>query len=100
MDLSSNAKKIIFITILTIFILGVTISGPKFKNKVQMQFGFKGKIELIERCIATPSCAITTDELDFYENYRKLESSKVGKKLKNTDLAKNLEKEEKLEEDN
>ena len=98
MDLSNNTKKIIFTIILTIFILGVTISGPKFINKVQMMFGFKGKIELIERCITTPSCAITTDELDFYENYKKLESSKIGKKLKDTDLAKDLEKEIQKEE--
>ena len=98
MDLSNNTKKIIFTIILTIFILGVTISGPKFINKVQMMFGFKGKIELIEKCIAMPSCAISTDELDFYENYKKLESSKIGKKLKDTNLAKDLEKEIQKEE--
>ena len=100
MDLSNNTKKIIFTIILTIFILGVTISGPKFINKIQMMFGFKGKVELIERCIKTPSCAITTDELDFYENYQKLESSKAGKRFKDSELGKNLEKEEKSLQEN
>jgi len=90
----SNKTKITLLTILlTLFILGATILGPKFINNVQMQFGFKGKIDLIEQCLKTKGCAISPDDLDLYTIYKKLEESEEGKRLKETKLGKSLEKE-------
>jgi len=94
MEISSKAKSIVLVILLTIFILGVTISGPKFINKIQMQFGFKGKIDLIEKCLATKGCAISADELDLLSNYKLLEESKIGKRLNESKLAKSLKEEE------
>jgi hypothetical protein len=93
MEFSKKTKSTLLISVLVVFILGVTISGPKFINKLQMQFGFKGKIDLIEKCLATSGCAITTDELDLYHNYKKLELNKIVKKLKDSKAGKALEKE-------
>ena len=93
MEISDKSKSTILIILLTIFILGVTISDPKFINKVQMQFGFKGKIDLIEQCLATYGCAISTDELDLYTKYKSMQESKVGEKLKESELGKSLKEE-------
>jgi len=94
MEISNKTKSTVLIIVLTVFILGVTISGPKFINKVQMQFGFKGKIDLIEQCLATTGCAISTDELDLYNNYKTAQESKVGKKLKESEVGKAIKEEE------
>lgn len=94
MEISDKAKSTVLIILLTVFILGVTISGPKFINKIQMQFGFKGKIDLIEQCIETSGCAITTDELDLYNNYKIAQESKVGEKLKESKVGKAIKEEE------
>lgn len=95
MEVSDKSKSTIKIILLTIFILGVTISGPKFINNIQMQFGFKGKVDLIEQCLTTSGCAISTEELDLYNNYKMLQKSKVGEKMHNTELGKSLKEEEK-----
>lgn len=93
MDISKKSKVIVLTIILTGLILGVTISGPKFIYKLQMAFGFKGKIVLIEECLETPGCAITTDELDLYNHYKSLKKSKVGQKIKESDLHESLKEE-------
>ena len=79
MELSKKAKFIIFVILLTIFVLGVAVYGPKFIQKLQIEFGLKGKIELIEECIPMPGCAITTDELDLYKHYKTLQKNKTAK---------------------
>ena len=94
MEVSHKTKLIIFLILLTAFILGVAMFGPKFIHKIQMEFGFKGKIELIEECIPMPGCAITTDELDLYNNYKILEKNKTFKELEETELGKILIKRE------
>ncbi len=97
MEISSKTKSIVLVILLVLFILGVTISGPKFINKLQMQFGFKGKIDLIEKCLETSGCAISADELDLYTNYKMLQESKIGKKLKETKIGKALDEVQKDE---
>lgn len=94
MEISRKIKFTLFIILLTVFILGVVLFGPKFIHKIQMEFGFKGKIELIEECIPMPGCAITTDELDLYNHYRDLEKNKIFKELEETELGKVLLKRE------
>jgi len=94
MEISYKIKLVISIIVLTVFILGVVMFGPKFIHKIQMEFGFKGKIELIEKCIPMPGCAITTDELDLYNNYKILEKNKTFKELEETELGKVLIKKE------
>ena len=95
MEISNKTKLTVLVILLTVFILGVTISGPKFISKIQMEFGFKGKMDLIEQCLATTGCAITTDELDFYTKYKSVQKSKMGIKLKESELGKALKEEEK-----
>ncbi len=97
MEISNKTKFIVFVIFLVVFILGVTISGPKFINKLQMQFGFKGKIDLIEKCLTTSGCAISADELDLYTNYKTAQESKIGKKLKESKIGKALKEEEQKE---
>jgi hypothetical protein len=94
MELSSKTKITMLVIVLTVFILGTTMYGPKFINKIQMQFGFKGKVDLIEQCLATTGCAISADELDLLTKYRLLEKSELGVKLKNSELGKSLKEEE------
>lgn len=86
MEIRKKAKLIVFIMILTVFILGVVMLGPKFIYKVQMKFGFKGMIDNIEQCIAMPGCAITTDELDIYNHYKTFVESETGKEFKESEL--------------
>ena len=93
MELSRKSKLIIFILLHVLFVLGVAIFGPKFITKLQMEFGFKGKIELIEECISMPGCAITTEELDIYNHYKKLQSNQKFKELEETELGRFLLKE-------
>ena len=97
MEISNKTKFTVFVILLVVFILGVTISGPKFINKIQVQFGFKGKIDLIEQCLATSGCAITTDELDLYTNYKTAQESEIGKKLKESKAGKAIKEEEEKE---
>ncbi len=97
MEISDKTKSTVLIILLTVFILGVTISGPKFINKILMQFGFKGKMDSIEQCLATSGCAITTDELDFYTKYKTAQEGEIGKKLKESELGKAIKEEEQKE---
>ena len=94
MELSKKAKFIIFVILLTIFVLGVAVYGPKFIQKLQIEFGLKGKIELIEECIPMPGCAITTDELDLYKHYKTLQKNKIFKEFEETELGEILLKRE------
>ncbi len=70
--------------------VGISLGGPKFVRAVQLQFGSKGKIELIERCIAMPGCAIGPDDLDFQDRYHAVRESEVGEKIQESDAVKGL----------
>jgi hypothetical protein len=90
MDLSRKSKFIIFVMILVVFVLGVAMFGPKFITKLQIEFGMKGKIMLIEECLAMPGCAISTDELDIYNHYIELEKNQKFKDLEETEVGRFL----------
>ena len=93
MELGRKEKLLVLIVLLTGFILGVVMFGPKFITKLQIEFGMKGKIMLIEECISMPGCAISTDELDIYNHYKELEKNKKFKEFEETELGKFLIKE-------
>ena len=69
------------------------LGGAKFINAVQMQFGSKGKIDLIDRCIEMPGCSIGPDDLDFYERYHVIRGSDVAQKIKESETVEQLLKE-------
>lgn len=93
MKTEHKTRLIIFVIILIIFVLGVAIFGPKFITKLQMEFGLKAKIELIEECIPMPGCAITTEELELYKHYKMIKKTKTYKELEETELGEFLLKE-------
>ena len=93
MKTEHKTKAIIFFILLIVLILAVAIFGPKVITKLQMEFGLKAKIELIEECIPMPGCAITTDELDLYNHYKMLKETKTFKELEETELGEFLLKE-------
>jgi hypothetical protein len=70
--------------------VGINVGGPKFINAMQMHFGSKGKIDLIERCIEMPGCTIGPDDLDFYERYHTIRDSDVAKKIKESETVEKL----------
>ena len=90
MEVSNQVKLIILACIIAVLVVGISIGGPKFVNFVQMQFGSKGKIDLIERCIEMPGCSIGPDDLDFYDRYRTIRESDVGQKIKESEAVENL----------
>ena len=93
MEVSNQVKLIILACIIAVLVVGISIGGPKFVNFVQMQFGSKGKIDLIERCIEMPGCSIGPDDLDFYDRYRTIRESDVGQKIKESEAVENLTEE-------
>ena len=93
MEVSNQVKLIILACIIAVLVVGISIGGPKFVNFVQMQFGSKGKIDLIERCIEMPGCSIGPDDLDFYDRYRTIRESDVGQKIKESEAVENLTQE-------
>ena len=93
MEINHKTKFIIFIFVLVVFILGMVIFGPKFITKLQVEFGFKNKIILIEECIAMPGCSITTDELDLYNHYKMIKKNETFKELEETEVGEFLLKE-------
>lgn len=88
--MSKKAKTLVFIAIIVGLFIGIGLGGPKFVGAVQMQFGSKGKIELIERCIEMAGCAIGPDELDFQDRYYAVRESELGKKVKESDAIEGL----------
>ena len=90
MDVSNQVKLIVFVCIIAVLVVGISIGGPKFVNAVQMHFGSKGKIDLIDRCIEMPGCSIGPDDLDFYDRYHAVRESKVGQKIKGSEAAEKL----------
>ena len=90
MDASNQVKLIVLACVIAVLVVGISIGGPKFINALQLHFGSKGKIELIDRCIEMPGCSIGPDELDFYEKYHAIQESDAVKELKEGEAAKKL----------
>ncbi len=89
-EVSKKTKFLALTAIITGLFVGISLGGPKFVSAVQMQFGSKGKIELIERCIEMPGCAIGPDDLDFQDRYSAIRESEFGKKVKESESVKGL----------
>jgi len=88
--ISNKAKLVVFACIIAVLVVGISVGGPKFINAMQIQFGSKGKIELIERCVDMPGCSIGPDDLDFYERYHKIRDSEVAHKIKESEAVEKL----------
>ena len=92
MEISNRTKLSVLLLVFTLFIVGLTLGGPYFIHKLQTHFGAKGKLELIERCIEKPGCAITTRELELLDKLRALQDSEVVETIKESELGEELEK--------
>ena len=90
MEISNQVKLIVLACIIAVLGVGINIGGAKFVNAVQMHFGSKGKIDLINRCIEMPGCSIGPDDLDFYDRYHTLRESDVGQDIKESEAVKQL----------
>jgi len=84
-DASNQVKLVVLASVITVLVVGISIGGPKFINALQLHFGSKGKIELIDRCIKMPGCSIGPDELDFYDRYHTIRESDAVQKIKESD---------------
>jgi hypothetical protein len=89
-ETSNSLKFGVVLIIVTILALGLSIGGPKFAHFVQMQFGNKGKVELLEQCIAMPGCSIGPADLEFYERYKTVRESDAAEKIKESEAVKDL----------
>jgi hypothetical protein len=89
-EISNQAKLVLLACIIAVLVVGISIGGPKFVNFLQMQFGSKGKIDLIDRCIEMPGCTIDPDDLDFYERYHTIRESDAAQKIKESEAVENL----------
>ncbi len=88
--MSNKIKLILLVCVIAVLMVAISIGGPKVVTAVQMQFGNKGKVDLIERCIEMPGCSIGPDDLDFYERYKTVRGSEAAKKIKETDAVEQL----------
>jgi hypothetical protein len=89
-EISNSMKLGVLVVIVVILALGISIGGPKFVNFVQMQFGNKGKVELLEQCIAMPGCSIGPDDLDFYERFKTVRESEAADEIRESEAVKDL----------
>jgi hypothetical protein len=90
MAVSNQVKLVVLVSIIAVLVVGISVGGPKVFNALQMHFGAKGKIELIDHCIEMPGCSIGPDDLDFYEKYHAIQESDAVKELKEGEAAKKL----------
>jgi hypothetical protein len=90
MGSSNPIKLVVLVCVIAILVVGISIGGPRFINALQMHFGSKGKIELIDRCIEMPGCSIGPDDLDFYERYHAIRESDAAEKIKESDAVQQL----------
>ena len=90
MGASNQVKLVVLVCVIAVLVVGISVGGPKFINALQMHFGSKGKIELIDRCIEMPGCAIGLDDLDFYERYHTIRDSDAAQKIKESDAVEEL----------
>lgn len=90
MGISNQTKVVVLASIIAVLVVGISIGGPKFINAVQLHFGSKGKIELMDRCIEMPGCAIGPDDLDFYERYHTIREGDAAQKIKESDIVEQM----------
>ena len=90
MNISNATKMVVLSVIIAILVVGISIGGPKFVNFIQMQFGSKGKIELLEQCIEMPGCSISPADLEFYERYRTIRESDVADTIRESEAVEKL----------
>jgi hypothetical protein len=90
MEISNSMKLGVLLVIVTILALGISVGGSKFVHFVQMQFGNKGKMELLEQCIAMPGCSIGPSDLEFYERYKTVRESEAADKIRESDAVDDL----------
>ena len=90
MDSSNQVKLVVLVCVVAVLVVGISVGGPKFINALQMHFGSKGKIELIDRCIEMPGCSIGPDDLDFYDRYQAIRESDTAEKIKESDAVEQL----------
>lgn len=90
MDSSNQVKLVVLACVIAVLVVGINFGGPKFINALQMHFGSKGKIDLIDRCIAMPGCSIGPVDLDFYERYHTVRDSDAAQKIKESDVVEEL----------
>jgi hypothetical protein len=90
MGASNQIKLLFLVCVIAVLVVGISVGGPKFINAVQMHFGSKGKIELIERCIEMPGCTIGPDDLDFYDRYQAIRESDAAQQIKESDAVEEL----------
>ncbi len=88
--MSNKIKLIFLVCVIAVLMVAISIGGPKAVDTLQMQFGNKGKIDLIQRCIEMSGCAIGPEDLDFYERYKTVRSSDVAEKVRESDAGKKL----------
>lgn len=93
MEISNQVKLIALACVFAALVVGISVGGPKFVNALQMHFGAKGKIDLIDRCIKMPGCSIGPDDLDFYDRYHAIKESDLGKKIQESEAGKQLSNE-------
>jgi len=89
-SISNSTKLVGLIGIIAVLVVGISIGGPKFVNFIQMQFGSKGKVELLEQCIEMPGCSIGPTDLEFYERYRTIRESDAADKIRENDTVEKL----------
>jgi len=89
-SISNSTKMVLLSVIIAILVVGISIGGPKFVNFIQMQFGSKGKVELLEQCIAMPGCSIGPSDLEFYERYKTVRESEAADKIRESDAVDDL----------
>ncbi len=90
MGASNQVKLVVLVCVIAVLVVGISVGGPKFINALQMHFGSKGKIELIDRCIEMPGCSIGPGDLDFYERYHAIRESDAAQKIKESDAVEQL----------
>lgn len=93
MEGSNKFKLLLLVCLIAVLVAGISIGGPKFVNALQMQFGSKGKIELLKRCVEMPGCSIGPDDLDFYDRYKTVRGSDAAQKIRESDAVENIMKE-------
>ena len=89
----NKVKLVLLVCVIAVLVVGISVGGPKFINAIQMHFGSKGKIDLIDRCIEMRGCYIGPDDLDFYERYHVIRESDVAQKIKESETVEQLLKE-------
>jgi hypothetical protein len=90
MEGSNQFKLILLICVIIVLVFGITIGGPKFVNALQMEFGSKGKIELLKRCVDMPGCTIGPDDLSFYDRYKTVRESDAAQKIRESDAVEQM----------